>query len=437
MPLTQRAAALLLCAVWLAEVAGTFVPSRAIATASGAALAAFTLIAWARSSRHVKALFAVALGASAAMAWSEGSAAPLVEGFGRAILFGAFMPAVLLLRATVEASPRLGTLRRDLGRLDHAATQNWTLYGGHALGAFLNVGASAILAPFVGRGADDRLRAELAAACARGVAMGAMWSPFYLSVAFVGQLAPSVPLWHVVVIGMAATLLGLALAQLIVTPGLDWKGFRASVASLAPLAAPTLLIVAAVVGASLAFHWNGLRAVAVVVPLLCVLYLARLPRETGDAVFGRAFASFGRVADELVIVVGGAVLGAVVSALPAVRELSGAVTPEMISGPAVIGAMVATLVLLGQAGLHPIVSTSVMVPIVMLGDFGVSDTVAACAAVFAWGLNGCVSIWSLPMAMSASAFGVTTGAMITRRGLAFVLALGIGGVALLSAINAA
>lgn len=436
MPVAQRVAALLLCVVWAVEILRMLHPLPILAGIGAACLGAFTLIAWLRSSRHIQVLLAIALAVSAAIAWSAGSAAALAGGFERAVVFGAFMPSVLLLRATVESSPRIERLHADLGRLDHHQAQNWTLYGSHALGAVLNVGAAAILAPLVTRDVDERRRAELAAASARGIALGAMWSPFFLSVAFTTQLVPAVPMWQVIGIGIATALMGFAASQAVITTRLGWRGFRDSVAGLMPLAAPSAVIVGAVVGASIAFHWSGLQAVVLVVPLLCAGYLARLgPSGTGLAA-RRAFASLGRVADELVIVVGGTVLGAVVGSMPEVRELGASVTPQMISGPAVIAAIVLVTVLLGNLGLHPIVASSVMVPVVVVGDFGVTDVVAVSAAVFAWGLNGGLSIWTLPMAMSAAYFGVPTRRLISRRGLVYVSVLGIAGVLLLAAVNA-
>lgn len=436
MPLKQRIAALLLCVVWATEIVRMLHPLPIVTGIGAACLGAFTLVAWLRSSRHIQVLLAVALTLSAAMAWSMGSTAALTDGFARAVVFGAFMPSVLLLRATVESSPRIERVHADLGRMDHAQAQNWTLYGSHALGAVLNVGAAAILAPLVTRDVDERRRAELAAASARGIALGAMWSPFFLSVAFTTQLAPHVPMWQVIAIGIATALLGFAASQAVITPRLGWRGFHASVAGLLPLAAPSAVVVGAVVGASIAFRWSGLQAVVLVVPLLCAAYLMRLgPTGTGLAA-RRAFASLGRVADELVIVVGGTVLGAVVGAMPEVRALGASVTPQMISGPAVIAAIVLIMVLLGNLGLHPIVASSVMVPVVVVGDFGVTDLVAVSTAVFAWGLNGGLSIWTLPMAMSAAYFGVPTRRLITRRGLVYVSIVGFAGVLLLAAVNA-
>jgi hypothetical protein len=46
----------------------------------------------------------------------------------------------------------------------------------------------------------------------------------------------------------------------------------------------------------------------------------------------RTLASFGRLADELLIVVGATVLGVVIGAAPQVRELAAGMTPALISG---------------------------------------------------------------------------------------------------------
>jgi hypothetical protein len=98
---------------------------------------------------------------------------------------------------------------------------------------------------------------------------------------------------------------------------------------------------------------------------------------------------------------------------------------------------VAILVVMGQVGIHPIVGSSVMVPVVIAGGFGLDPSVAVSTAVFAWGLNGSLSIWALPTAMCAAAFGVSSARLVSRRGVAYLFALGIAGIALLSAINAA
>lgn len=430
------ASAPLLGVVWIAEIARIFHASPVLATVGGACLAAYVALALARASRHIRLLFLLAVGASAACAWWAGSAGALLAGFAKAQIFGAFLPSVLVLRATVEASPRIEGLRADLGRLGHEAAQNWTQYGSHALGAVLNVGATAILAPVVARGTDPARLPDLARSSARGVGGAVMWSPFFLALAFTSQLVPEAPMWQSMAIGLGMAAIGFALSYLLFTRSLGLAGFVASVARLAPLAMPMLLVIGAVVGATLAFGWSGLQSVAIVVPLLCLGYVATLGPAEVRGVLRRTFSNFGRLSDELLIVVGATLLGAAVAALPVVRELGAGMTPDMISGPALLAAVVLVLLVLGQAGLHPMIGSSIVVPVVASGAFGICGVVIVSAGVFAWALNASVSIWTLPVAVAASSFGVPARQMLSRRTLEFAALHALAGLAYLWAVNA-
>lgn len=426
--------AILLCAVWALELARMVHDDDAARAVAIACLGLFGVFAWFRASLHIRALFAVILGAAAAGAWAKGSAEPIVGGVSRALVFGAFFPAVLMLRATVEASPRLERLRASLARLDRTATEIVTLQASHGLAGVINVGAAAVLAPVVTTGADDERRALLAATCARGVAIAAMWSPFYLSVAFTTQLAPNVPMWRVMAIGFVASVIGLALSHAMFTR--RGSGLAQSLASLRPIAMPTAIVVGVVVAGTLAFDWSGLHSVAVAIPLLCAAYAAALGGDTLPRILGQTFTSAGRVSDEMLIVLGGTILGAVVASLPYVQQLGAAVTPEMVSGAGAIGGLVLVLLALGQAGLHPMIASSVLVPVLCVGNFGVCDVIAVASAVFAWGLNATISIWTMPMAMAASTFAVPVGRQITRGSVAYTAAYGVAGVAFLAMVNA-
>lgn len=427
--------ALLLYAVWAIELARMAHDAAALRAAAMACLGLFALFAWFRASAHIRALFVVILAVAAAGAWSLGSAEPMVRGLARALVFGAFFPAVLMLRATVEASPRLARMRSGLASLDRNATEIVTLQASHGLAGVINVGAAAVLAPVVAPGADEDRRVVLASTCARGVAIAAMWSPFYLSVAFTTQLAPAVPMWEVMAIGAVAALIGLGLSHAMFTRG--GSGLAQSLASLRPIALPTAIVVGVVVAGTLAFGWSGLHSVAVAIPLLCLAYAITLGGHALPTVMRQTFTSAGRVSDELLIVLGGTILGSVVAALPAVQRLGASVTPEMVSGPGAIAALVLILLALGQAGLHPMIASSVLVPVLCVGNFGVCDVVAVATGVFAWGLNATVSIWTMPMAMAASTFGVPVGRMIMRRSLIYTAAFLALGVIYLSAVNVA
>ncbi|HXZ50089.1 MAG TPA: hypothetical protein VEG27_13795 [Usitatibacter sp.] len=427
----------LLAAVWLVELARIVRPAPPLATLGGAALAAFVALALVRANRHIRALFLVVAGTSAVMAWRGGVPDALAAGFGRAQIFGAFLPSVLFLRATAEASPRIARLRHGLGGLDAAGAQNWTLYGSHALGAVLNVGAMSILAPVVSRGAGEARREGLASSSARGVGTAVMWSPFFIAMAFTSQLVPGVAVWEAMSVGVGLAAIGLALSHALFTPALRGAAFRSSVAQLGPLVAPMAIVVAAVVAANAFVGLNGLQSVALVVPACCLAYLAALGPEAAREAARRAFESFGRLADELLIVAGATILAAVVAALPSAHAFGAAVTPGLVSGFALIVALVFVLVALGQAGLHPMIGAGIVVPVIAAGPFGVCHAVLVETAVFAWGLSASISMWTLPIVAASISFNVPVRSLVSRRNLLFGLLYALAGVLYLGAVNAA
>jgi hypothetical protein len=299
------------------------------------------------------------------------------------------------------------------------------------------VGATAILAPVVARGAAAERLPDLARSAARGVGGAVLWSPFFLAMAFTSQLVPQAPLWQSMLVGLGLAAIGLALSYALFTPGLGWAGFLASLSRLGPLALPMLLVIGAVVGSTLAFGLSGLQSVALVVPLLCLGYIVTLGPAGAGGVMRRTVSSFGRLSDELLIVVGATMLGAAIAALPVVRELGTSMTPDMISGPALLASLVIVLLVLGQAGLHPMIGSSIVVPVVAAGGFGLCGVVIVSAGVFAWALNASVSIWTLPVAVAATAFGVPPTQMLSRRTLQFAALHALAGIAFLWAANTA
>ncbi len=426
----------LLLAVWIAELGALVTHARPLSLLATVGLAAFVVLAWLRASRHIRVLFVLVAGTATAIAAYVGDPRILARGFAQAQIFGAFLPSVLLLRATAESSPRVETLRHGVGRLSDEQARAFALYGSHALGAVLNVGAMAVLAPVVLRDAGDARRVGLAASAARGVGTAIMWSPFFVAMAFTSQLVPGAVLWQTMLIGAGSALMGLALAQMMFTPRMRLDELAESVRQFGPLLAPTLVMVGAVVGATLAFHYSGLQAVALVLPLLCLVYLAARGGAAMTRAARRTLESFGRLADELLIVVGALLLGVAVGSLPAVSHWAAGMTPGVLSGAPLLVALVVTFVGLGQFGLHPMIGASLLAPVLSAGPFGISPPVLVAALVFAWGLSATISIWTLPVAVAATTFGVPIAQLYTRRALAFAAVLCACALAYMALVNA-
>ena len=431
-----RLSGTILAAVWIGELVGIVHPNAVLSAASEIALAAFVLLALLRASVHIRVLFLCVTAVAAAIALRGGVPHALAAGYQRSQIFGAFLPSVLFLRAAAEESPRLARLHRGLGTLSPEASRNWTLYGSHALGAVLSVGAMSVLAPVVSRGAGETQRTQLATSAARGVGAAVMWSPFFVAMGFTSQLVPHVAVGELMAIGAGLAAIGLALSGAMFTPNLSRAAFVASVAQLRPLLAPMAIVVAAVLGASAAFGLPGLASVSLVVPLCCVAYLARLGAPAARSAARRALASFGRLADELLIVIGATILATVVAASPLARTIGAGITPGMISGFALIAALIFVLYLFGLAGLHPMIGSGIVLPVIAAGSFGVSHAVLAAAGIFAWGLSSSISMWSLPIVAASLSFEVPVRALVARRDLLFGVAYGLAGALYLGAVNA-
>lgn len=431
-----RFSGMLLVAVWIGELARIVHPFAGLALASALALGAFVALAWLRASRHIRALFLAVIAVAAAIAFAGGVPHALAQGYERSQIFGAFLPSVLFLRATAEESPRIERLRHGLGALAPQAAQNWTLFGSHALGAVLSVGAMSVVAPVVSRGADDARRTGLATSSARGVGAAVMWSPFFVAMGFTSQLVPHVAIGALIAIGAGLGAIGLGLSLAMYTPRLTRAAFVASLAQLKPLLFPMAIVIAAVVGASAAFGLPGLSSVSLVVPLCCLAYLALLGASAARSAARRTLASFARLADELLIVVGATILATVVAASPSARAVGASITPGMISGFALIAALVFVLYLCGLAGLHPMIGVGIVLPVIAGGPFGVSHAVLVSTGIFAWGLSASISMWSLPIVAASLSFHVPVRALVTRRDFLFGVAYGLAGTIYLGAVNA-
>lgn len=429
------ASAAVLAGVWAAELGHLVLRSAGLSAAARAGLVLFLGLALLRASGHIRWLFVAVCGVAVGLSVWQGHADALREGLRQVQVFGAFLPSVLMMRATVQASPRSHSLQQGMQALTPLQARHWTLVGCAGLGSVLNVGAMSMLAPVVARGADEATRAELAGCAAKGVGAAIMWSPFFVAMAFTSQLVPGVPLWQAMAVGGGLAVLALALAQALFIPGLRARDAQRSVRALGPLAAPMVVVIGGVL-VLVALGFTGLQAVALWLPLACGAYLVRAGAGATGAAARSTFAHFARLSDELLIIVGAQLMGIAVAAVPEVRQWAQELLPTLVSGAPLLVLMVAVLVALGQLGLHPMIGVGLAVPIVAAGPFGIAPVVIVVAGVFAWALSASVAIWTLPVAVAATTFGVPAPRLLTRRSVAFGVLLWAAGCAYLAALNA-
>jgi len=419
MSVAARFSGWLLAGVWLLELARLIHRDETLSTIALVGLLVFLLLALVRASRHIQILFAAVAGIAVLIAAVQRDASILLAGLERARIFGAFLPSVLLLRATAEHSPRIDALRGGVGDLDEPERETWMVGGSHALGAVLNVGAMGVMAPMVAGQTSASHRQALAAASVRGVGTAVMWSPFFVALGFVSHLVPGVALWEVMALGAGTAVIGLLISYLMFTPGLGIGRVVASTGELRGLLVPMVVVVAGVLTLAQTLSLSGPAAVGLGVPVLCVAYLAIAARSSIRPVARSTLDSFSRLADEMMIVVGATVLGTVIGSLHEVSTLAASITPAFLSGTLLIGALVLVVVAGGVLGLHPMIAATVLLPILAGGAFGVAPAVLVATVVFAWGLNATISIWSLPLAAASSVFQVPLRTLCAGRVLRF------------------
>jgi hypothetical protein len=100
-----------------------------------------------------------------------------------------------------------------------------------------------------------------------------------------------------------------------------------------------------------------------------------------------------------------------------------------------IAAEVALIAGLGFAGLHPMITVTLLLPLLAEVHRQFADLVVAYIVVFAWALSSLSAIWTLPVASAATNFDVPVGRLAFGRNLRFALVFGVCGCLALAALN--
>lgn len=430
--LVRRLTCHALALVWALVLIDLCFPHPALRASACAGLVLFILLVLPRASLHIRVLCLLVVGASIAIAARSGNWGALYRGFESSIVFGAFLPTILLLRATAEQSAFVAAMRNENAQWRHARRCSWALDAAHALSAILSAGALGILRPMLPHSLPAEQRAELAESAVRGLGLAVCWSPFFVASAIAGQLVPGVRAWQTIVIGLALATIGWTVSHLMFFRGANLGG---GVRAIRPLLIPIGLCVALVALMSAATRMSGLEAIVVLMPLICGAYLGMQGAQVAADTFGRVFAGLGGLADEIIIMSVALVLGTAVKGL----ALDGALFAQagwLAHVPVLlIGAEVAFLVVAGVCGLHPMIGAALILP--LAGDLnrGIADAVLAQVVVLGWALSSTVAIWSMPVPVAGKLFDVPIRRLASGRNAGFVLAFGACASVALAGLN--
>jgi hypothetical protein len=367
--------------------------------------------------------------AAAVLASVYGDTGALFRAAEGALVFVIFLPALFLMRETVQLSPEARAAETAFDALGPGRRIAGLTVGSHLLAAVMIIGALPIIRPFLIR-QEPALRVEFARASVRGFALCVLWSPFTVAMGFVLTAKPAVELASVIALGLPTAAAALV-AAVFVDRGL--KGVRAALPALVAfrtLALPILAMVGLVVVLASWSDLSTLEIVAVVVPPLALARLAALPdRPVANALLA-AGRDLPRMGDELLIFAGALLLGDLITTSGVADLVASALRLQQWPLPLVPLLGFGLGPPLALAGLHPIVVGTLL--LALLGPVApeLPDLVEIQVVLFGWMAGSMVSYASLSIVAASSLFEVPAARLVLGVNLRYlvVLALGVAGV---------
>jgi hypothetical protein len=429
--------AALLAVVWALVVVDLLFRVPATRTPAVVCMVAFLLCVVPRASVHIRLLFLLAAMAAVWSGFVAGDWTPVRRGLEAGTVIGAFFPTIMLLRVTADESPLVRATRERLEGFGERQQELWTQATAHLLGSFLMIGGYLIARAALPADLSEPRRLRIAEAAVIGIGLAVCWSPFFVAGAIAGQLVPTVSAWQLVALGVALSAAGWALSLALLYRGVGAGEVATSLRGVATFAVPSAVLVTVVVFVSIAAGYRSLEAVVLVVPPICVAYLATVGRGAIVRTVRRLPVALGRLSDELIVFTSAMCVGAIVGGSGAGQGVS-----ELLSGLAgvpllLIGAEVALIAGLGLAGLHPMITVTLLFPLLAEAHARLADVVVAYIVVLGWALSSLAAIWSLPVASAATTFDVPVRRLAVGRNARFALAFGLLGCIALAAVNGA
>mgnify|MGYP005838556049 CR=1 FL=1 len=419
-------------ALWLAELAWLATRHPALPRLSVPLLVAYGLVALIVVRPGARRLALLLVLPAVLLTSHDGRPELLRQGLEQALVFPAFLATILLVRASAAVHPAVERARRRTTALAREARTAGFLAGGHLFGAVLTAGSFALLAPLLDPRAPVEERARLGALALRGSCLAALWSPFFVGMALVTRHLPELPLWQVAAMGLGLT--GLALGVTLATDGRGAaRGLGAAFGALAPLLPPVLGAAALVVTASGLTGLTSLETVLLLTPLLVGLWLLGRPRGTATAVLARVWADLARLAEEALLVGVVTVLGRVLATASWTAALAGPLHAGLVPAGVLMGGLLAAIVLLAVAGLHPLATVAITMALLTDGPPPVAPLALAGIGLLGWALGTMVGSTSLSLLVARTSFELPgrslspgpNGRFVTLFGAAAVVALTI------------
>lgn len=395
-------------------------------------VAVFLPPAFLRARTATRVLFGLLAAAVVGATLLTGSLEPVWRGLHNAMLLGAFLSVLQLLRAVAHGGPAILAVRRRLARLRPREVEGGFAVGAFGLGSFLSFGAHAVLAPLLPADAAAADKRAAALASVRGICFTAFWSPFFVGVAYVTHQMHGTDSGMVILTGLVLSLLALGADLALGRTGPVSLG--RIIHALLPLAPLGAAIAAVFLGIMALTGMSAMGAVVVGVPfvsagLLLVNGIRQAPKALKTALTGLVYGS-----DELLLVAAANVFAAVLTEVPG---FAATVAPFLAGLPPLplLLAVFAIMLAAGACGFHPAISAAVLLGIFAVQPAPVEPLCLAVALVMGWSLAVTVSPVGVTMMVAAQMFAVPFPRLLFSRNLIGTVVVAVAAAVLLAGLN--
>lgn len=388
-----------------------------------------------RMPRHTLILCGALVAVMLPVAEYYGQWSAVIDGLARASVFPAFLATIVLLRAAADQRPEIENARQLFGALPANERDSGVVIGTHLIGAVLQVGVFAVLAPILGKDAPLAERREVFTTAIRGMMIVPFWSPFIVAMAVAGQYLPLVPLWQIILLGLVMSVMAVAVSVLAFDRNPGWGTLSRSLRSLAPVAFPVFVAALIVVGATGTTQLTTLQALILTLPIPCILAVVTVRSGDLRRALRQTASGIGGIGPETFILVSSITLGTVFEAALPDMGVLGLLEALALPAWAIILIVIMTMNVTGLVGMHAIVTGTLLLVIFTSVPTGVADLVLMQALLIGWGLCSGISIASLTVAVGATMFGIPPTELITRANIAFVFLTSLIAAGLLWALN--
>lgn len=422
-------------AVWVAAVILLWIDLGWLHRAAAAALGVVVVLSMLDARRETWMVVALIAALGAVLLAFGADSAEILHGLDRSLVFAALLPTLALTRAVARGMRSVRVAQHRIASLPARWAGIGLLFGAHAFGAVLTTGAFALMGAVMPDNATPADRRAAAQAALRGMNIVALYSPFLVGFAVAYTYLPAVPVWQIFALGGALAACGLAIALLMFARPLSAEGVRAGLGCLAPIALPMGAAAGLVVVAAQLLPVSTLGSVLVVMPALAALHLLGRPHRIAP-VLGETRDAMGRLGDDLAIVSAAMILGTLAETAPPVRELVAPWIAAHLPPWAAFGATSGSMVALAIAGVHPMITGTVMMAALAGSGAAIADLPLMAAMLFGWGVGSMNSISSLSLITAAQMFGTRPLGLALGPNLLYALVFGAFTTAVLTALNA-